>query len=101
VKADHPQKAVILKYKMEYEKRFNTDVSGFGGYSHDALYLLVDALKTVGPDRGKIRNYLETGVKNWPGVSGVFNLSPEDHTGLKKDAFEMIAVKNNDWTFAE
>ncbi|MCX5915557.1 MAG: hypothetical protein NTX30_02580 [Deltaproteobacteria bacterium] len=40
-------------------------------------------------------------MKNWPGVSGVFNLSPQDHTGLKKDAFEMIAVKNNDWTFAD
>ena len=101
VKADHPQKAVIMKYKTEYERRFKTDVSSFGGYAHDALYLLVDALKAVGPDKGKIRQYLETKVKNWPGVSGVFNLSPQDHTGLKKDAFEMIAVKNNDWTFAD
>jgi branched-chain amino acid transport system substrate-binding protein len=101
VKADHPQKAVVMKYKTEYEKRFKTDVSSFGGYAHDALYLLVDALKAVGPDKGKVRQYLETKVKNWPGVSGVFNLSPQDHTGLKKDAFEMIAVKNNDWTFAD
>ena len=101
VRADHPQKAVIMKYKTEYERSFKTDVSSFGGYAHDALYLLVDALKAVGPDKGKIRQYLETKVKNWPGVSGIFNLSPQDHTGLKKDAFEMITVKNNDWTFSD
>jgi branched-chain amino acid transport system substrate-binding protein len=101
VKADHPQKAVITKYKTEYEKRFKAEVSSFGGYAYDALYLLVDALKAVGPDKGKIRDYLETRVKNWPGVSGVFNLSPQDHTGLGKDAFVMITVKNNDWTFAD
>lgn len=101
VKADHPQKAMIMKYKTEYEKRFKADVSSFGGYAHDAIYLLVDALKAVGPDKGKVRDYLETKVKNWPGVSGVFNLSPQDHTGLNKDAFVMITVKNNDWTFAD
>ena len=101
VKADHPQKAVIMKYKTEYEKRFKADVSSFGGYAHDAIYLLVDALKAVGPDKGKIRDYLEAKVKNWPGVSGIFNLSPQDHTGLNKDAFVMITVKNNDWTFAD
>lgn len=101
VKADHPQKAVIMKYKTEYEKRFKTDVSSFGGYAHDALYLVADALKSVGSDKAKIRDYLETKVKNWPGVSGIFNLSPQDHTGLGQDAFVMILVKNNDWTFAD
>jgi branched-chain amino acid transport system substrate-binding protein len=101
VKADHPQKAVIMKYKTEYEKRFKTDVSSFGGYAHDALYLVADSLKSVGADKAKIRDYLETKVKNWPGVSGILNLSPHDHTGLGKDAFVMIVVKNNDWTFAD
>ena len=101
VRADHPQKAVIMKYKTEYEKRFKTDVSSFGGYAYDALYLVVDALKTSGMNKGKMRDYLETKVKNWAGVSGVFNMSPEDHTGLKKDAFEMIVVKGGDWALAD
>jgi len=101
VKADHPQKSVIMKYKTEYEKRFKTEVSGFGGYAYDALYLVVNALRTTGMDKGKIRDYLETKVKNWPGVSGVFNISPEDHTGLNKNAFEMIVVRNGDWAFAD
>jgi branched-chain amino acid transport system substrate-binding protein len=101
VKEGNPQKSLLVKYKTEYEKRFKTDVSTFGGHAYDAINMAVDALKAVGPDKAKIRNYLETKIKNWPGTGGVFNMSPQDHTGLKKDAFEMIIVKNGDWAFAE
>jgi len=101
IKEDHPQKAVIMKYKTEYEKQFKAEVSTFGGHAHDALLVVVDALKTVGANKAKIRDYLETKIKNWPGTGGIFNMSPEDHTGLKKDAFEMIVVKNGDWAFAD
>jgi branched-chain amino acid transport system substrate-binding protein len=95
------QKPVIMKYKTEYEKRFKTDVSTFGGHAYDAIYMVMDALKAVGPNKVKIRDFLETKIRNWPGTGGTFNLSPEDHCGLNKDAFVMIAVKNNDWTFAD
>jgi len=101
IKADHPQKAVVMKYKTEYEKRFKAEVSTFGGHAYDAIYMMVDALKAAGPNKSKIRDYLETKIKNWPGTGGVFNMSPEDHTGLKKDAFEMIVVKDGDWAFAD
>ncbi len=101
IKADHPQKSAIMKYKTEYEKRFKTDVSAFGGYAWDSLYMVIEALKAVGPNKAKIRDFLETKIRNWPGVSGVFQMSPDDHTGLKKDAFEMFAVKKGDWAFAD
>ncbi|MDO9212020.1 MAG: ABC transporter substrate-binding protein [Deltaproteobacteria bacterium] len=101
IRADHPQKSIIVKYKTEYEKRFKTDVSTFGGHAYDAIMMVSDALKAVGPNKGKIRDYLETKIKNWPGTGGIFNMSPEDHTGLKKDAFEMIVVKDGDWAFAD
>jgi len=101
IKPDNPQKPISMKYKTEYEKRFKAEVSTFGGHAYDAIYMLVDALKAVGPNKGKIRDYLETKIKNWPGTGGIFNMSPEDHTGLKKDAFEMIVVKDGDWAFAD
>lgn len=100
MKADHPQKAVLMKYKAEYEKRFKADVSTFGGHGYDAIHMIIDALEGVGPDKGKIRDFLETKIKNWPGTGGVFHMSPQDHTGLDKSAFEMIVVKNGDWAFA-
>ncbi|MDI6753916.1 MAG: ABC transporter substrate-binding protein [Thermodesulfobacteriota bacterium] len=101
IKADHPQKPVIMKYKTEYEKLFKAEVSTFGGHAYDGIMMLVEALKAVGPNKAKIRDYLETKIKNWPGTGGVFNMSAEDHTGLKKDAFEMIVVKDGDWAFAD
>jgi branched-chain amino acid transport system substrate-binding protein len=101
LKEGHPQKAAVVKYQSEYEKRFKADVSNFGGYAWDALYLVLDALKAEGYNKPKIRDFLETKVKNWPGVSGIFNLNPDDHTGLNKDSFEMIVVKNGDWAFAD
>lgn len=101
IKEGHPQKAILMKYKTEYEKQFKTEVSTFGGYAFDALNMVIEALREAGPNKAKIRDYLETKVKKWPGVSGVFIMSPADHTGLKKDAFEMIVVKNGDWAFAD
>ena len=101
IRENHPQKQVIVKYKTEYEKQFKADVSTFGGHAYDAIYMMVDALKAAGENKGKIRDYLESKIKNWPGTGGVFNISSSDHTGLHKDAFEMIVVKNGDWAFAD
>jgi branched-chain amino acid transport system substrate-binding protein len=98
---NHPQYAVLSKYTQEYEKRFKTEVSTFGGHGYDAIYMVVDALKKVGTDKTKIRDYLETQIKNWPGTGGVFNMSPTDHTGLDHNAFEMILVAKGDWEFAK
>ena len=89
----HPQKALLAQYKKDYETKFKTDASTFGGHAYDALNLVIAALKAVGPDRAKIRDYIEN-TKNFVGTGGVFNYSPEDHTGLTKDAFEMITIQD-------
>lgn len=96
----HPQKAVIMKYKTEYEKRYKKDVSTFGGHAYDAIMMTVDALKAVGPDKKAIRDYIEQKIRYWPGTGGIFNMSPADHTGLGPDAFEMIEVVNGEWELA-
>ncbi|MBI4764362.1 MAG: ABC transporter substrate-binding protein [Deltaproteobacteria bacterium] len=98
---NHPQYEVVSKYVPEYEKRFKSEVSTFGGHAYDAIYIVVNALKKVGTDKAKIRDYLETQIKNWPGTGGIFNMSPADHTGLDHTAFEMITVVKGDWEFAK
>lgn len=97
----NPQYAVLSKYAQEYQKRFKAEVSTFGGHGYDAVYVTVDALKKVGPDKAKIRDFLENHIKNWPGTGGIFNMSPSDHTGLDPNAFEMIQVAKGDWEFAK
>jgi len=100
VAADHPQKAVIAQYKKDYEEKYKTDVSAFGGYAWDSLMLVVDAITAVGDDRAKIRDYLET-RKNFVGVSGVFNFSADNHVGLGQESFEMLTVKDTKFIVAK
>ncbi|MFN3407213.1 MAG: ABC transporter substrate-binding protein, partial [Caldimicrobium sp.] len=93
----HPQKRVIERYVKSYMAKYKSEPGTFGGHAYDAFMMVVEAIEKVGPDPVKIRDYLESGIKNWPGVSGIFNMSPQEHCGLGPDSFEMTIVKNGDW----
>jgi branched-chain amino acid transport system substrate-binding protein len=88
-----PQKAVCKEYAEKYAAKFKAPESSFGGYAYDAIRMLNQALATAANDRDKIRNEVE-GTKNFVGVSGIFNMSPEDHNGLTPAAFVMVKVHN-------
>jgi branched-chain amino acid transport system substrate-binding protein len=96
---DHAQKKVIMKYTEAYEKKYNEPISSFGGHAWDAMYIAVKALETVGPDRTKIRGFVEN-LTGFVGQHGVFKFSAVDHNGLSKDDLEMVVVKNGDWAIA-
>jgi branched-chain amino acid transport system substrate-binding protein len=97
---DHPQKEVTMAYLKDYTARFNEPLSSFGGHAWDAMYLLIDALRAVGGDKAKIRDYIEN-KRGFVGQHGVFNFSPDDHNGLTKEAFQMVVVKDGDWALVE
>ncbi len=91
-----PQKPVLLKYIKDYESRYKSHVSGFGGYAYDGLNLLAMALEKAGANKAKIRDELEN-IKGYKGVSGIFNFSPSDHNGLTMDAFVLVKIANGRW----
>lgn len=93
----HPQKKVLKSYYEAYYRKYKSEPGTFGGHAYDAFMMVVEALNKVGPDPAKIRDYLENNIKNWPGVTGIFNMSPQDHCGLDDTSFEMVVVKNGDW----
>jgi len=93
-----PQKSLLKKFTQDYEARFKNEPGTFGGHARDSFEMVIEALRKVGPDRSKIRDYIETKIRKWPGTGGIFNMSSHDHCGLDKDAFEMVMVKNGDWT---
>ncbi len=95
-----PQKKILNAYRDSYEKKYGQAVSKFGGNAHDAIRIIVAALKAVGPDRAKIRDYIEN-LKNYVGIVGVYNYSPTNHNGLTKDYFVMVQVENNKWKLLE
>ncbi len=96
---ENPQKRVLLAYKRAYETKYKEDVSGFGGYAHDAFLILARAIELGGVDRERARGAIEN-MKGFVGTSGVFNFSPADHNGLGIDSFEMLTVKGGKFVVA-
>ena len=99
---DSPIKKVALAYKNEYEKTFGSSVSSFGGHAYDALFAIVEAIKSTGStDPQKIRDGIEN-LKNFIGIDGVVNMSKEDHLGLDtKSGMVLLDIKNGDWTIVK
>jgi len=96
--AGDPQKPVVTAYSKDYEKRYKSDVSTFGGHAYDGLMIVVDALKRArSTDRAKLRDAIEA-THGYVGTGGVVNMSPTDHLGLDLNAFRMLEVRNGDWT---
>lgn len=92
--ANDPQRDVSVNYAKGFESQFKMDVSTFGGYAHDALLLLVDAIKRAGgTDKAKVRTAIEQ-TQGFVGVSGIYKMSANDHMGLDVSAFRMVEVKN-------
>lgn len=89
---DNVQKPVLMKYKKDYESKFNEAASTFGGHAYDAFMILVKAIEQAGPDKEKVRDAIEN-MRGFVGTGGVFNFSPDDHNGLGMDSFEMLTVK--------
>ncbi len=87
------EKDFLMNYKTRYEQNFGEDVSTFGGHSYDAMMILTRAIEQVGLDKMKVRSAMEN-MKNYFGTAGMFNFSPEDHSGLQIDAFTMVTVKD-------
>ena len=99
--ANDPQKAVVSAYTSAYQAKFNQPASTFGGYAHDGLRLLVDAIKRAGKAEPKaIRDALE-GTKGFVGVTGTFNMAASDHLGLDLSAFRMLEIKGGNWALVQ
>jgi branched-chain amino acid transport system substrate-binding protein len=97
VTADDPQKLVLQKYVDDYTAFTGGDpVSTFGGHAWDGLQMIVAALGSLkdgmalADQRTAVREYLETKIVDWPGISGVFSMSAANHNGLTKDSLLFV-----------
>lgn len=96
-----PQKIVVAQYTREYQTRYKSDVSTFGGHAYDGLMLAVEAIRRAGStDRARVRDALES-LRGYVGTGGIVNLSPTDHMGLDLSAFRMLEIRKGDWTLVK
>lgn len=94
---EDPQKQVVQDYKAEYEAYHDSKVSTFGAYAYDGLQLAVRAIEEAGStDPDEVRSALEN-IKGYVGVTGEFNMSPDDHNGLDVESFRILEVQDGEW----
>ena len=98
---NNPQKPVVTAYKRDYEAKWKSEVSTFGGHAYDGLMIVVEAIKRAGTiDPEKVRDEIEK-TKDYVGTGGVVNMLPTDHMGLDLSAFQMLEVRNGNWTLVD
>ena len=69
------QSDVNKKYAEAYRNEFNEEYDTGSAWVYDALNILVEAIKTAGEDRAKIREAI-LALKDYQGVQGTFSFSP-------------------------
>ena len=98
---ENPDKKLLLDFINEYENvRKYGKVGTHSGYAWDAIQIVTLAMKEAGTEPNKLRDAIEA-TKNYVGVSGTYNMSPEDHCGLGVDSLVMIKVEDGKWKLTE
>ena len=92
-----PQKPIVTAYKEMYESATGEPVSTFGGYAHDALRIIVEAIERAGSsDPVAIRDAIEA-TDGFVGTAGIVTYGPDDHLGLDLTAFRILEAENGRW----
>jgi branched-chain amino acid transport system substrate-binding protein len=99
-----PQKPVIKEFIHLYKDVYHVDkqfpLNTHSGYAWDAIYIVTNAMKKAGTDPKALRAAIE-GTKGYVGVSGIYNLTPEDHNGLGVDSMVIVQVKDGKFVLAK
>jgi branched-chain amino acid transport system substrate-binding protein len=98
--ASDPQKAVIEEFVHLYNDVYHYDkqfpINTHSGYAWDAVYIVANAMKKAGTNPVKLRKAIER-TKNYVGVSGVYNITAQDHNGLGTDSMVMVQIQQGKW----
>jgi branched-chain amino acid transport system substrate-binding protein len=96
-----PQKERIAALTKAFEAKYKRKPNQFAAQTYDAIYLARTAIERAGgTDRTKVRDAL-AGIGNWPGVGGVFNFSPQRHSGLSKDDLVLVSYRDGAFQLAD
>ncbi|WP_461585046.1 ABC transporter substrate-binding protein [Tepidiphilus sp. HLB4] len=101
----HPSKIIAKNYIDSYKKIYNSIPATFGANVFDAGVLLEHAIP-IALAKGKpgslefrvaLRDALENNIHEVPGTQGVYNMTPEDHSGFDERGRELITVIDGTW----
>jgi len=92
-----PVRPVLASFRQFYAKRWGVQPSIYAGYTHDAVQLVIAALRrgrSVAPS--DVRNMIENS-RDLISTSGPVKMSATDHMGLGIEAFRMAEISGGTW----
>lgn len=102
--AGDPQKPVIQEFVKLYRDVYQYDkqfpINTHSGYAWDAINIVANAMKKAGTEPKALRDAIEQ-TKGYIGISGIYNLTAEDHNGLDVDSMVMVEVNNGTFMLAK
>ena len=97
------QKKTILNFIHLYDEVYDFDrqfpINTHSGYAWDAVTIVAEAIRKAGTEPKALRQAIEN-TKDFVGVSGIYNLTPEDHNGLDIDSMVMVEVRDGVFVLA-
>ena len=100
----HPSKKVALGFIDAYEKIYGAKPATFGANVYDAGLMLQravpEALKKGKPGTPEFRTALRDALeqtKELVGAQGVYNMTPQDHSGFDARGRVMMTLKDGTW----
>lgn len=107
--ADNPMRPSCADFVPRYEAKFGPNSrSLFVTQGYDFWHLLEVAIplavktgaKPGTPEfRAALRDALENGIKEHPGNTGIYTMSPTDHTGLDQRSVVLAQIKDGAWAY--
>jgi len=104
----NPSKQVAAEYINAYRQLHGSVPATFGANMYDAGLLLKSAVPAAASKakpgtrefRLALRDALEQ-TREVVGAQGVYNMTPEDHSGFDERGRELITVRNGTWTLVK
>ena len=96
----HPQKKVVADFVERFEAKFGEKPRSmfFAPCGYDTALMFLNAIKAVGTDGEKIRDYCETHPLK--GVQAYYTFSDLDHRGIGIDQASVMKIEGGDWVLA-
>ena len=89
-----PIRLIVIDFDKRMQARYKIGADQIAGHAHDALWLVYDALKRCQGKvtRAQFRDALEN-TKGFKACHGIYNYSPTDHDGLRKEDMVFIRIE--------
>jgi len=97
LKDDNPQKKRILDFVKRYEAKYGKKPRSmfFAPVGYDTALMFINAMKAVGTDGEKIRDYIES--HKLEGIQADYTFSDLDHRGIGVDQASVMKIEGGDW----